>query len=1061
MPPTRSSLTGLAEVSENGWFCNRPYYSGGVFNPCVLDLGLVLVLFLYSAVFVTKRWFRLNKKWKKHAHRRRNDNAKLRSESIWKAVLAGKLKVEARTGDFDEESASSDEEDSAHHGNGSDGQGDDMQPLLDAAAAGDATDRSNAFESNITLPPPLLSPHMLHEHLPMHIKIALRFIHFSLSVVVLTLLFELFHIAAHVKFAGSSTSSNSAPILLVACLALLGLWLVVLLLMTWETNKMSLKPQMVRRTPRSMYKRVRAAGAGYSSVVHGFWMLSFLLSVFQLNQLFAHRRSCGTDFLDSVEMLVTLSSRTAALLTVNLLSFPLFYYRCTSAYEIVLEKAWQRNLEQENNRLAGLINPEGFFLPDSGKYTPPSTMADFADKMSKLWPFIWPSGASNRGLQSLICLCGVVLVIGRLVNLLVPLQYKYLIDELGGLNKVPDSSNITAAEHWTNLAMGTRASLASYFTGENVANDGDTLVVPLKSLLIFVGLRFLQGGVGLLSAIQNYLWIPVGQFTTREISVQLFEHLHHLSLRFHLNRKTGEILRVQDRGVSSIVSLLSSILFNIVPTLVDIFVACAYFTMQFDMAFGFIVFVTMSLYIGATIVLTDWRTQYRRNANLLDNAMQAKAVDSLLNFETVKYYNAENYEVRQYVDAIKEYQVADWQSSVSLSILNTAQNVIISLGLLSGCLLCASRIANDGSMSVGDFVLYLSYITQLYGPLNWFGTYYRVIQKNFVDMEKMLDLFQEPEEVVDAPNAAKLDIKAGDVVFENVCFSYDPRLATLKDISFRIRPGSTVALVGPSGSGKSSLLRLLFRFYDVNSGRILIDGQDIRSVTQSSLRGAIGVVPQDTVLFNNTVMYNIRYGRPTATDAEVYEAAVKAQIHDRILSFPDGYDTTVGERGLRLSGGEKQRVAIARTLLKNPIIVMLDEATSALDTETERDIQTALQQMTQNRTKLVIAHRLSTVINADLILVLKDGRIVERGSHNELLKQPDSVYYSMWTKQLRDDEGERLSLVQSGTDGVVLEDKDLNLEVEDKGSSMNSSSVTEGVAKSRSGKKGAKKAKGV
>ncbi|PKC56820.1 P-loop containing nucleoside triphosphate hydrolase protein [Rhizophagus irregularis] len=594
-------------------------------------------------------------------------------------------------------------------------------------------------------------------------------------------------------------------------------------------------------------------------------------------------------------------------------------------------------------------------MADDPKYAPPKKLGEFLSKSKKLLPFLWPT--HDVKLQIFILICILLLVAGRIVNILLPYQNKVLVE---GLKR-----------------------------GEFV----------WKEILVFVGLRFLQGNVGLLNTLQNFLWIPVGQFTTREISVKMFEHLLNLSLRFHLSRKTGEILRVQDRGVSSIVSILSSFLFDVVPTLVDIAIAVVYFTYAFDIFFGMIVFVTMSLYLVSTIIMTEWRTKYRRLTNFLDNAMESKAVDSLLNYENVKLYTAESFEVNQYSDAIKSYQLADKKSNLTLYILNTTQNVVIQLGLLAGCLLCASRIRRD-EMSVGDFIMYLTYIIQLYGPLNWFGNYYRVIQKNFVDMEKMLDLLQELPEVKHLPHAEPLTVQKGEVIFDNVSFYYDPRTPTLKNISFTIPSGSTVALVGPSGGGKSTIFRLLFRFYDVQNGRILVDGQDIRHVRQRDLRSCIGIVPQDTVLFNDTIRYNIRYGKIGATDKQVEEAAEAAQIHDKILGFPDGYDTKVGERGLRLSGGEKQRVAIARTLLKNPQIVLLDEATSALDTHTERHIQKSLRRMTVNRTTLIIAHRLSTIVHADQILVLQGGEIVERGSHLELM-QIEGVYHKLWNKQLK------------------------------------------------------------
>ncbi|KAL1925203.1 uncharacterized protein VTP21DRAFT_86 [Calcarisporiella thermophila] len=588
----------------------------------------------------------------------------------------------------------------------------------------------------------------------------------------------------------------------------------------------------------------------------------------------------------------------------------------------------------------------------------PSGLVDFYRKMKKLMPFIWPK--KNVGLQFVVIACYILLAIGRGVNILVPRQMKIVIDQLAG----------------------------------------DRPHLSWGAILLYVFLRFLQGESGILRAIQSYLWIPISQYTTRELSVKLFEHLHNLSLRFHVNRKTGEVLRVMDRGTQSIVSLLSQINFQIFPVILDIILAVIYLTSRFDAVFGFIVFMTMTLYIGVTVGITEWRTKFRREMIECDNDSRAKAVDSLLNFETVKYYSAEQFEVKRYDDSIVKFQRSEYKTLISLNYLNLAQNFVISGGLLAGCLLCAWRVSL-GQLTVGDFVMFLTYINQLYTPLNFFGTYYRLIQANFIDMEKMLDLFEEHQSVQDRPNAPPLHVTEGTVVFENVCFSYDKRQQALRNISFTIPKGKTVALVGESGGGKSTILRLLFRFYDVDSGRILVDGQDIREVTQSSLRRNIGVVPQDTVLFNETIFYNIHYGNIDAPEESVYAAARAAQIHDRILSFPDGYETRVGERGLRLSGGEKQRVAIARTILKNPPIILLDEATSALDTTTERNIQQAFATMTAGRTTLVIAHRLSTIVNSDLILCIRDGQVVESGTHEELLARgPQGIYYEMWQKQL-------------------------------------------------------------
>lgn len=491
--------------------------------------------------------------------------------------------------------------------------------------------------------------------------------------------------------------------------------------------------------------------------------------------------------------------------------------------------------------------------------------------------------------------------------------------------------------------------------------------------------------MGLLNNLRSFLWIRIQQYTTREIELELFAHLHSLSLKWHLNRKTGEVLRIMDRGTDSITNLLNYILFSITPTIIDILIAVVFFITMFNAWFGLIVFITMSLYIAATIMVTEWRTKFQRRMNLADNAQKARSVDSLLNFETVKYYVAEKYELECYKESILNYQKEEFSSIFTLNILNTVQNVIVCAGLLAGSLLCAWMVYAQKGLTVGDYVLFATYIIQLYVPLNWFGTFYRAIQKNFVDMENMFDLLKEEQEVIDAPGAADLTVVRGGVDFSNVTFGYTPERFVLKNVSFSVPPGRTVALVGPSGAGKSTIIRLLFRFYDVDSGSIMIDGQNIKTVTQASLRRSIGVVPQDTVLFNNTIKFNIQYGNINAPEADVIKAARNADIHDRIMSFPEKYETQVGERGLRLSGGEKQRVAIARTILKSPHIVLLDEATSALDTQTERNIQSALARVCANRTTIIVAHRLSTVIHADEILVLKDGVIIERGKHEHLL----------------------------------------------------------------------------
>ncbi|KAF4533336.1 hypothetical protein B566_EDAN002733 [Ephemera danica] len=603
-----------------------------------------------------------------------------------------------------------------------------------------------------------------------------------------------------------------------------------------------------------------------------------------------------------------------------------------------------------------------------------STFRNFFRKFKLLAPYMWPK--KDCILQFRVFFCFILLGLGRALNLFVPIYNKKIVDSLA-----PVQGTTELDFRWD-------------------------LVV------IYVALKFLQGGgtggMGLLNNLRSFLWIRVQQYTTREVQVDLFGHLHALSLRWHLGRKTGEVLRVMDRGTDSINNLLNYILFSIAPTVIDILIAVVYFITTFNIWFGLIVFITMALYIIVTIAVTEWRTKYVRSMNLADNAQKARSVDSLLNFETVKYYGGEDYEVRCYKEAILEYQKEEWKSNATLNLLNTLQNVVISGGLLAGSLLCVHLVVHHQQLTVGDYVLFSSYILQLYVPLNWFGTYYRMIQKNFIDMENMFDLLNEEQEVIDAPGATELVVKRGAIEFNNVVFSYVPERVVLKNITFSVPPGRTIALVGPSGSGKSTIIRLLYRFYDVESGAIVVDGHNIKTVTQKSLRQTMGVVPQDTVLFNNTIKFNIQYGRITATDQEIFEAAKYADIHDRILGFPSAYDTQVGERGLKLSGGEKQRVAIARTILKSPAFVLLDEATSALDTQTERNIQAALSRVCANRTTIIVAHRLSTIIHVDEILVVQEGEIVERGRHEELLSF-GGVYADMWQRQLKNEDAEALA----------------------------------------------------
>ncbi|KAK2840225.1 hypothetical protein Q5P01_013965 [Channa striata] len=539
----------------------------------------------------------------------------------------------------------------------------------------------------------------------------------------------------------------------------------------------------------------------------------------------------------------------------------------------------------------------------------PSAWRGFGRKVRLLLPYVWPRG--TKVLQGLVLLCVGLLAAERLVNVLVPVYSKNIVNEL------------SARGDWTSL---------------------------VATVCIYTLLKFLQGGgagtSGFISNLRQFLWIKVQQFTSRGVQ-----------------RRTGDVLRSVDRGTSSVNNLLSYVLFSILPTICDIIIAIIYFVSFFSVWFGLIVFTCMVLYLTCTILITEWRTKYRRDMNNQDNNAKSRAVDSLLNFETVKYYNAEDYEVRCFEAAILKYQQCEWKSSASLALLNQTQNVIIGLGLLVGSLLCAFLVS-EGQFQVGDYVLFGTYIIQLYTPLNWFGTYYRLIQSAFVDMENMLALLTEQKEVQDCMDARDLQLTAGRVEFDRVRFSYVPG------------------------------------FYDPQSGCIRIDGQDISKVHQSSLRSHIGVVPQDTVLFNDTVGNNIRYGRVTATTEEVERAAVAAGVHARIQELPQGYDTEVGERGLKLSGGEKQRVAIARTILKEPRIILLDEATSSLDTQTERNIQASLAKVCNNRTTIVVAHRLSTIVGADQILVVQNGQIAERGRHEQLLVQ-GGLYAAMWMKQQR------------------------------------------------------------
>lgn len=522
------------------------------------------------------------------------------------------------------------------------------------------------------------------------------------------------------------------------------------------------------------------------------------------------------------------------------------------------------------------------------------------------------------------------------------------------------------------------------------------LVVPIGLLLAYGLLRL---STSLFTELRELVFAKATQGAARSIALQTFEHLHSLSLRFHLERQTGGMTRDIERGVRGIESLISYSLYSIVPTLVEVALVLGILAVRFDAWFAWITLAALAVYILFTVTVTEWRTKFRREANEFDSAAHTKAIDSLLNYETVKYFNNEGFESSRYDESLERLRRARLKAQTTLSLLNTGQQLIIAIGLV-GMLWRATQGVVEGRMTLGDLVMINAFMIQLYIPLNFLGVLYREIKQSLTDLDRMFTLMEREREVADRPGAPALALAAdqADVRFEHVTFGYEPARTILHDVSFEIPAGRTVAVVGPSGSGKSTLARLLYRFYDVQQGRIAIGGHGLREVTQASVRRAIGIVPQDTVLFNDTVEYNIAYGRPGASRAEVEEAARAARIHDFIASTPKGYDTMVGERGLKLSGGEKQRVAIARTLLKNPPILIFDEATSALDSANERAIQAELKSAARNKTTLLIAHRLSTVIDAHEILVMDAGRIVERGTHAQLLAR-GGRYARMWQMQ--------------------------------------------------------------
>jgi ATP-binding cassette, subfamily B, heavy metal transporter len=552
------------------------------------------------------------------------------------------------------------------------------------------------------------------------------------------------------------------------------------------------------------------------------------------------------------------------------------------------------------------------------------------------------------------------------------------------------------------------------------ALDAKTAVVVLPlALLLMYGL--LRASNTVFAELRDIVFVRVSKRAIRRVALQVFRHLHSLSLRFHLDRQTGGVSRDIERGSRGISTLLTYMLFSIIPVVLEFSLVAAVLLSKFDWHFAAITFAAVVLYLGFTFGITEWRMEIRRRANELDSKANSRAIDSLLNYETVKYFNNEEFEARRYDENLRKFESAEVKNEASLGLLNIGQSAIIALAVTVLMILAAQGVV-DKSLTLGDLVLVNGLLIQLYIPLNFLGMVYREIKQSLIDMDRMFRLLGENREVADKPGAQPLMPGEATVRFEHVSFSYDPRRQILFDVSFEIPDGKTVAVVGHSGSGKSTLSRLLFRFYDVTSGRITINGQDIREVTQTSLRASLGIVPQDTVLFNDTVFYNIAYGDPAASREQVIEAARSAHIHDFIETLPDGYEAMVGERGLKLSGGEKQRVAIARAILKNPSIFVFDEATSALDSRSEKAIQVELERIAKDRTTLVIAHRLSTIVDADEILVMDHGRIVERGNHRALLEL-DGAYAQMWALQQRE-EAQRLEVaaVDGHEPAVVVEE---------------------------------------
>jgi len=620
--------------------------------------------------------------------------------------------------------------------------------------------------------------------------------------------------------------------------------------------------------------------------------------------------------------------------------------------------------------------------PGAGEALPPSSkpieQATLIGTLMHLWPYIWPGDRVD--LKMRVVWSMVLLLVAKLATLSVPFTFKWAIDALTGADTAPAQSS--------NWPLWLIAS-------------------PLIMTLSYGGVRVVMA---VLTQWRDGIFARVAMHAVRKLAFLTFVHMHELSLRFHLERKTGGLTRVLERGRLGIEVIVRMVILQLVPTIVEVSLLMAVLLWQFDWRYVLATMITVVIYMYYTYIATEWRIEIRRKMNDSDTEANTKAIDSLLNYETVKYFSAEEREATRYDHSMARYEQASVKTYTSLAVLNTGQAIIFTAGLTATMLMCAIGV-RSGHNTVGDFVMVNAMMIQLYQPLNFMGMVYREIKQAVIDIEKMFSVLSRNPEIKDVPGATPLIVTSGNVRFDDVRFSYDPERPILKGLSFEVPAGKTVAIVGPSGAGKSTISRLLFRLYDVSSGKILIDGQDIRKVTQSSLRASIGMVPQDTVLFNDTIRYNIRYGRWDATDAEVEQAAQLAQIDGFIKMSPKGYETQVGERGLKLSGGEKQRVAIARTVLKAPPILVLDEATSALDSHTEQEIQDALERVSRNRTSLVIAHRLSTIVGADEIIVLDQGRIAERGTHSQLLAS-GGLYASMWNRQREAQEArERLARI--------------------------------------------------